>query len=77
MSVGKNDGPDTVPILGQIRDVGNDDIDAEQFGFGEHEARIDDDDVFAPAYGHAVHSKLAQTAQGYDLQFSSWHQEVP
>ena len=57
----------------EIGDVGNDDIDAEQFGFGEHQAGIDDDDVVALADGHAVHAELAQAAQGDNLQFSRWH----
>ena len=48
----------------QIGDVGNDDIDAEQFGFGEHQAGIDDDDVVSPADGHAVHAEFAEAARG-------------
>ena len=57
----------------QIGNVGNHDVDAEQFGFGEHEAGVDDDDVVSPAHGHAVHTELAQAAEGDNLQFSGWH----
>ena len=60
-------------VLDEIGDVGNDDVDAEQFGLGEHEPGIDDDNVVAPADGHAVHTELAQAAEGDDVQFSSWH----
>ena len=60
-------------VFGQIGNVGNDDVHAQQLGFGEHQAGIDDDDVIAPAHGHAVHSELAETAQGHNMQFSSWH----
>ena len=34
---------------------------------------VDDDDIVTPTHGHAVHSELAQAAEGYDVQFSSWH----
>ena len=57
----------------QIGDVGDDDVDAEQFGFGEHQAGVDDDDVVAPANGHAVHSELAQAAEGYNMEFMRGH----
>ncbi len=48
-----------------------------KFGFGEHQAGVDDDDVIAPAHGHAVHSELAQAAERYNVQFSSWHFKCP
>ena len=60
-------------VFDEIGNVGDDDVDAEQFGFGEHESGVDDDDVVAPADGHAVHTELAQAAEGDNLQFSSWH----
>ena len=50
------------------REVGRDDIDAQQFGIGEHHPGIDDDDVVAVAEGHRVHAELAQSAQRDDLQ---------
>ena len=71
--VGEDDAADVLAVFDQVGDVGDDDIDAEQLGFREHEAGIDDDDVVAPANGHAVHAELAETAEGDDLQFSGWH----
>ena len=73
MAVGEDDAADALAVFGEIRDVGDDDVDAEEFGFGEHESGVDDDDVITPADGHAVHAELAQAAQGDNLQFSSWH----
>ena len=56
-------------ILLEIREIGRDDIDAQQFGVGEHHACIQDDDVVAVADGHAVHTELAQAPERDDLQF--------
>src|SRR6202022_654682 len=71
--MGEGDGSYSVPILGEIRDIRDNDIHAQKFGFREHQSGIDDDDVIAPTHGHAVHSELAQAAQRYHLQFSGWH----
>jgi hypothetical protein len=56
-------------VLGQIGNIRDDNIDAQQFGFRKHQAAVDDDDIVTPAYGHAVHPKLAQAPEGYDVQF--------
>ncbi len=71
--VGEDDSPHALAIFDEIRDVGNDDVDAEKFGLGEHESAVDDDNIFAEADSHAVHTELAQAAQGNNLQFSSCH----
>jgi uncharacterized protein YijF (DUF1287 family) len=60
-------------VFDEVRNVGNDDVDPEQFGLGKHQPRIDDQDVISPAHGHAVHAELAESAQGDDLQFSGRH----
>ena len=73
VAVGEHNAADAMAIFGEIRNVGNDDIDAEQFGFGKHEAGVDDENVVSIANGHAVHTELAQAAEGDDLQLSSWH----
>ncbi len=73
VAVGKDDGAYALTVLGEIRNVGDDNVDAQQFGFGEHEAGVDDDNVVTPAHGHAVHSELAEPAQRHNMQFSSWH----
>ena len=73
VAVGEDDAPDALAVFGEIGNVGDDDVDAEEFGFGEHESGVDDDDVVTPADSHAIHTELAQAAQGDNLQFSSWH----
>ena len=73
MAVGENDAAHPLPILDEVRNVGNNDVHAEQFGFGEHQSGIDHNNIVAPTDGHAVHTELAKAPQGDDLQFSSWH----
>jgi len=73
MPVGEDDGANFVPVLGEVADVGDDDVHAQQFGLGKHEAGVDDNDIVAPADGHAVHTELAQAAQGDDVKFFAWH----
>src|SRR5580692_5818644 len=73
VAMGENDSAHPLPVFDEIGNVRNHDVHAQQLGLGEHQTRVDDDDVIAPAYRHAVHSELAQTAEGYDVQFSSWH----
>ena len=73
MPVGQNDAADFVAVLDQICDVGNNDIHAEQFGFREHKAGVDDDNVIAVAHGHAVHSEFAEAAKGYKMEFLRGH----
>ena len=75
VAVGQNDAAHPLAVFGQVGDIGDDDVDAQQFGFGKHQAGVDDDNVVTPANGHAVHPELAQAAQGHDVQFSSWHAE--
>ena len=50
-------------VLLQVGGVGDDDVHAEKFLLGEHQARIDDDDVVAGAQDEHVHSELAQPAE--------------
>ncbi len=73
VAVREDNSPHTLAILGEIRNVRNYDIYPEQFSLREHEPRIDNDDVVAPADGHAVHTELAEAPKRNDLQFSSWH----
>ena len=67
VAVGKNDAAHLLAVFDQIGDVGDNNVDAEQFGFGKHQPGVDDDNVVTPANGHAVHPELAQAAQGYDV----------
>ena len=73
MPMGKDDGTDVLAVLGEIGDVGYDDIYAEQLCFREHEAGIDHDDVVFPAECKAVHAEFAEAAEGDDFQFICLH----
>src|ERR1700680_1558199 len=75
VTMSENNSTNMLAVLGQIGDVGNDNIHAEKFGFGEHEAGIDDNNVVAPAHGHTIHAELAEAAQRYNEKFSGWHFE--
>lgn len=50
-------------VFYEVGDVRHDNIDAEQLRFGEHEARVDDDNVVFPFERHAVHAELAEPAR--------------
>ena len=67
VAVGEDDGAHVLAVFDQVADVGNDDVHAQQFGFGKHQSGVDDDDVVTPANGHAVHAELAESAKGYDM----------
>jgi len=77
MTMRENNGTNTLPVFDEIGNIGHDNIYAQQLSFGKHQARVNDDNVIAPAHGHAVHSELAQTAEGHNLQFSGWHFMCP
>src|SRR3954468_12045215 len=71
--VGEDDAANLLAILEQVSDVGNNDVHAQQFGFGEHEPGVDDDDLVSPANGHAVHSELAKATKGDYVKFAARH----
>src|SRR6202035_1262262 len=73
VTVSEDDAADALPVLDEIGNVGDYDVDTEEFGFGKHESGVDDNDVVAPADGHAVHTELAQAPERDNLQFSGWH----
>ena len=73
VAVRQHDGANMLAILEQIAEVGNDNVDAQQLGFRKHQSGVDDDNVVAPANGHAIHAKFAESAQRDDLQFAGWH----
>ena len=73
VAVSENDASNALAIFDEIGDVGDDDVDAEEFGLGEHESGIDDDDVIAPAHGHTVHAEFAQATERDNLKFSGGH----
>jgi hypothetical protein len=65
--MGQDDGANMLAVFGEVRNIGDDNIDTQQFGLGKHETGIDDNDVVCPAKRQAVHSEFAQPAQGDDL----------
>ena len=73
VAVGQDQRADVLAVLLEVSEIGRDDVDAQQFGFGEHHPGVDDDDVVAVAQGHAVHAELAQPAERDHLQFCIWH----
>ena len=64
VSVGEDDGANVLAILFEVGDIRDHEVDAEEFGFGEHHACVDDDDVVTETKDHHVHSKFAETAKG-------------
>ncbi len=64
VGVGEDDGANFGAVLLEVGDVGDDDVNAEEFGFGEHEAGVDDDDVITEVEGHHVHAEFAKAAEG-------------
>src|SRR5664280_1167009 len=76
VAVGENNCAYMSAILDQVGNIGDDDVHAQQLGFREHEPGVNDDDVVAPANGHAIHAEFAESAEGYNLEFSYWHLQV-
>ena len=76
VAVREDNAANPLPVLDEIRNVRDHNVDAEQFRLGEHEARVDHNNVVPPANRHAVHTELAEAPQGDYLQFSCWHSIV-
>jgi len=55
-------------LLLQVRQVGDDPIDAEQFGIREHHPGVDDDRRLAPCQREHVHAELAEPAECDDFK---------
>src|ERR1700682_2334864 len=75
VAVGQDDAAHMLAIFEQVRNIGDDDVDAQQLGFRKHQAGINHDDVISKPDGHAVHTELAHPAQRNNMQFSSWHSQ--
>ena len=67
MTMREHDRLHPIPVFDQIRNIGNNNVYTQQFGLGEHQTSVDDDDVVAPANGHAIHAELAHPPKGYDV----------
>ena len=73
VSVRQYNGAYPLTVFDQVGDVWNNYIYAKKFGFGEHQAGVDDDNIVPPTQGHAVHTKLAKPAKGHNVKFSRCH----
>src|SRR5690242_3469475 len=76
VAVGEDETANHSRVLLEIREIGSDYVDAEEFRFGKHHAGVNHDDVIAVAESHAVHSELAQPSDGHYLQFSIRHMSI-
>ncbi len=76
VAVRKNNRAHVGTILDQVGDIGNNNVYAQQLGFGEHKPGVNDDNVVAPANGHAIHAEFAESTEGYNLEFSYGHLQL-
>ena len=61
--VGEHDALDPVGVLAEVREVGQDEVDAGHVGLGEHEPAVDDEDAPLDLEAEAVPADLAQPAE--------------
>jgi hypothetical protein len=73
VTVREDDAADLGAVLDEVGDIRDDDVDAEEFFFGEHEAGVNHDDVVAVVEREAVHAELAKSAERDYLQFFISH----
>src|SRR5437667_8633007 len=73
MAVSENDGANMLAIFQQIGDIGDDDVNAQQLGFREHEAGVNHDDVVTPAKGNAVHAELNEAVERGEVHATAGH----
>ncbi len=71
VAVGEDDAADLLPVLTEIGDVGDDDVDPQHVRFGKHEAAVHHDDVVSVLKDGHVHPDLPHSTQGDDLQSAS------
>ena len=69
VAVGDEQAPDPGPVLDEVADVGNDEVDAVHVVPGEGHAAVHHDDLAAVLIGGHVLADLIETAQGDDFQF--------
>ena len=55
-------------LLLQVRQVGDDPIDTQQFRVGKHHAGVDDDRRVGPGEREHVHPELAESAERHDFE---------
>ena len=75
VAVGQEEAEDFLLALRQVGHIRQHQVDAEHLLFGEHQAGIDDDDVFVVLQGHHVASDLAQSPERDGTQTGSFSQK--
>jgi hypothetical protein len=68
VAVGQDDAAHAISALGQVRDVGDDEVDPEHVGLGEREPAVDDEDLTVDFDGGDVLADLAHPAERNDAQ---------
>ena len=68
MTMREQDAPHLLAILDHVREVGQDQIDAEHVVIGEHETTVDKDDGVLVLEHHHVLADSPQSAKGYDFE---------
>ena len=63
VAVRENNAADMLAILFEVGDVGDDEVDAKEFGVGKHHAGVDDEDIVAKTQDQHVHTKFAETTE--------------
>jgi len=63
-------------VLLEKREVGRHHVDAQQFGFGKHHSRVNDDNVIAELHSHAVHAEFAEAAKRNNPELAIGHQMI-
>ncbi len=71
MAVAQEDAEHVTALVQQVRDVGQDQVDAEHVLLGEHEAGVDDQDLVLPLEGPHVDADLAEAAERQILEARS------
>ncbi len=76
VAVREHNAADVLLVLDQVGDVGNNNVNAQQLRLREHQAAVNDNNVVFPTHCQAVHSELAKTTQGDNLQFFCLHRSI-
>ena len=68
VGVGNQEGANLVPVLAEVGDVRNDEVDTEHRLVGEHEPAVDHDDVVAVLEDVHVLADLPHASEGDDAE---------
>src|SRR5687768_16199622 len=71
VTMGQHDRGDMVAILLQKIEVRNTNVDAVRRFFGEAHAGVENEHFILITHSHAIHSKLADTAERNDLHHTT------